>query len=537
MSGGTSIDAAASGQRSAAASGRASNASQTTPVSLLDIVASMPVHSRAVDDSSTQADSEPVEFLPGWLAESDPVHAILMWLDQVNPHQRPTSAKAALRRLDRDVGQIDRMLNGQLNAVMHHPRFLKLESSWRGLRYLVDKTDPEANVKIRVLSLTWKALVRDLDRAIEFDQSQLFKKIYSEEFGTSGGEPFSVLIGDYEMHLRPSAAHKFDDLEALKSLTQVAAAAFTPFIASAHPSLFGLDSFQELERPSDIARVFEQPEYVKWNSLRRMPDSRFLALTLPRVLLRKPYDGRQQAGAKFPFRETMDATNEQHFLWGNGAYAIGGVIIRSFCQNGWLADIRGVRQDREEGGLITGLPEVSWKTDRPGTATKPPLDVVISEAMEADFSNLGFTAICPCDITGIPAIYSTPTLQKPDIYDDANATMSARLSTMLHYVLCISRIAHYIKVLGREKIGSYTEPSDCEEFLNDWLRKYVTQDDDAAPEVKARYPLREAEATIRERPNEPGNYYCTIYLQPHYQMDDMVSAVKLTTEISPARRR
>ncbi len=481
--------------------------------------------------------SEPDEFLDRWLKEKDPIKALAVWIDRSAGRSLPNTARQALRRINREIGQIDQLLNRQLNEVLHHPRFQKLEASWRGVRHLIDCADPDANCKIRLLSLSWGALVRDLDRAIEFDQSQLFKKIYSEEFGTSGGEPYSAILGDYEIHLRPDKNHKTDDVNALKSLTQVMAAAFAPFIASAHPSLFGLDSFQELERPSDLTKLFNQPEYVTWNSLRDLPDSRFLALALPRILMRKPYQGRGKEVAHFPFQETTDSPDEADYLWGNAAYALGGVMIRSFCQNGWLADIRGVRQDRDEGGLITGLPEISWKTDREGIAVKPPVDVVIPESMEAEFSNLGFTALCPCNITRLPAIHSTPSLQKPEQFDNESANTSARLSSMMHYMLCVSRIAHYVKVLGREKIGSYTEAADCEEYLNDWLRRYVTQDDDAEAEIKAKYPLREAEATIREKPGEPGNYYCTIHLQPHYQMDDMVSAVKLTTEISSTSSR
>lgn len=484
--------------------------------------------------AETEEESPTRDFLERWLAERDPIRALAAWIDSSSHRTHPQSAAEALRRINHDIGRIDRILDRQLNVILHEPRFQKLEASWRGLSFLVSHADPEANCKVRVLSMTWPALVRDLDRALEFDQSQFFKKIYSEEFGTSGGEPFSVLIGDYDIHLRPDKEHRTDDVGALASLSQIAAAAFAPFITSADPSLLGLDSFHELERPIDLEKLFSQPEYIAWNSLRKQPDARFLALTLPRILLRKPYDGRRQDSAHFPHRETLDAPNERDYLWGNAAFGLGAVVLRSFCQNGWLADIRGVRQDYEEGGLVTGLPEVSWKTDRDGVAPKPPLDVVISETMEAEFSHLGFTALCPCDITGIPAFHSTPSLQAPEVFDDANATMSARLSSMLHYILCVSRIAHYVKVLGREKVGSYTEPADCEEYLNDWLRQYVTQDDDAEPEVKARYPLREAEATIRERPDEPGHFYCTIHLQPHYQMDDMVSAVKLTTEISPA---
>ncbi|MCA9174397.1 MAG: type VI secretion system contractile sheath large subunit [Planctomycetales bacterium] len=445
-----------------------------------------------------------------------------------------TSLRQLARAINRDVAKIDRLLNGQVNAILHHPRFQKLEGSWRGLQFLASQVSDSAAVKIRVLDVSWKELVRDIDRSIEFDQNRLFKKIYSDEFGTPGGTPYSVLLGDYEIRPRPRPGQPMDDLDALQSISQVAAAAFSPFIASAHPSLLGLDSFTELQRPMDLEAIIDQPEFVKWRRLRREADSRFVGLVLPRVLMRRPYTQAAEPHG-FVFREEVDTGGApKNYLWGNAVYAFGAVLIRAFTQSGWLADIRGVRQDLDEGGIVTGLPTHSFGTDRAGVVTKTSTEVAITDEQENDLAELGMMPLCDCRDTEYSAFYSNPSVQKPELYDDPDVTKNAKISSMLHYMLCVSRIAHYIKVIGREKVGSFMEAGDCEAFLNDWIQKYVTQDDDASPEVKARYPLREAHVEVREHPGKPGTYACVVRMQPHYQLDDMSTSINLTTELAPA---
>lgn len=460
--------------------------------------------------------------------------SLLIYIDQFGPARRPRDKAALARLLNRDVARIDAVLNRQVNCIIHHPRFQKLEASWCGLRYLVNQVDEESNAKVRVLNVGWQALARDFDKAIEFDQSQLFRKIYNEEFGISGGEPVSVLLGDYEVRPRPEADHPIDDIATLQSLSQVAAAAFCPFITSAHPAMFGLNQFGELQRPMNLERIFQQPEYLKWRRLRESDDSRFLGLAMPRVLMRVPYENSTPRADGFSFREDVAAPDASRYLWGNAVYAYGAVLLRAFAQSHWLADVRGVRRDLEEGGLVTGLPVHSFSTERKGITPKYSTDVSISDAQEHELSDLGFLPLCPCKDSEFSAFYSSSSIQRPQTYDRRDATANAKVSAMLQYMLCASRVAHYLKVIGREKVGSFYEAEQCQDFINSWLQQYVTQDDDAEADVKAMFPLREAQVQVREQPGKPGCYFCVIQLQPHYQLDEMATSIQLTTELAPA---
>jgi type VI secretion system protein ImpD len=476
----------------------------------------------------------PAGVLEKFLAESNALEAIKVWRDECGIRDKIKTVPQLLRLLNRDIARIDRLLNTQVNAIIHHPRYQKLEGTWRGLQYLTKQAEDGANVKIRVLNLSWKELTRDMERAMEFDQSQFFRKVYNEEFDTSGGEPYSVLLCDHEVRLRPGPGAPTDDLATLKSVMDIAAAAFAPFITAAHPALFGLESFTELQRPMNLPNMFQQQEYVRWNALRKQEDARFLGMVMPRMLMREPWpdDGTRADG--FRFQEDTSNPHLKGHLFGNAVYALGGVMIRAFCRSGWLADIRGIRRDHDEGGLVTDLPHHHFGTDTRGIASRASTDAMLTDRQEAELSDLGFTSLCPCADTEYSAFHSTPSLQSPKAYSDEEATVNARLSSMMHYMLCVGRIAHYVKVLGREKVGSFSDPEDIQEYLNNWLQKYVTYDVDASEEIKALYPLRAAEAEVREIPGKPGCYYMTINLQPHYQLDDMVSAVKLTTEVGQA---
>ena len=390
--------------------------------------------------------------------------------------------------LSRDIAQLDALLSGQVNAILHHPQFQKLEASWRGLHYLVRQAPEGDNVKIRVLSLSWKELIRDLERAIEFDQSQLFKKVYEEEFGTPGGTPFGVLLGDYEIQHQPSADHPEDDVKTLEMIAQVAAASFAPCIAGAHPAMLDLDSFTELERQPDLPRTFEQLEFLKWKALRDREDARFVGLALPRMLLRLPYpdDGSRIDG--FGFREYVEKPSRDQYLWGNAVYAFGAVLVRAFAANGWLANIRGVQRDPEHGvrggGLVAGLPGQSFRTDRTGIVVKSSTDAVITDYQEKELGELGFIPLCHCQDTDMAAFYGNQSIQKPKVYDEQAATVNARMSAMLQYIFCVARFAHYIKVIGRDKIGSSTEAGDCEDYLRKWLMKYTTGNDTGGRRVQ-----------------------------------------------------
>src|SRR5262249_22136451 len=327
---------------------------------------------------------------------------------------------------------------------------------------------------------------RDLERSLEFDQSQLFRKIYSEEFGTPGGEPFGVLLGDFEIHRQPGPGHPTDDLGTLASIAPVAAAAFCPFLAAAHPSLFDLESFADLERPLNLPRTFEQVEYIKWRALRQTEDARFAGLLVPRVLARLPYADRGSRVDNFRFREEPGDPDRGGYLWGNAVYAFGAVLIRAFADSGWFAQIRGVPTGAPAGGLVTGLPAPSVATDRPGIVAHSSTEVMITDALEKEISELGFIALCHCPDTHVAAFYSNPSIQQPKVYDEAVATANARLSAMLQYMMCVSRFAHYLKVLARDKVGSFIHAADCQDFLQRWLLDYVQSTGKEA--AQAQYP-------------------------------------------------
>ncbi|MGH7127225.1 MAG: type VI secretion system contractile sheath large subunit [Planctomycetaceae bacterium] len=465
--------------------------------------------------------------LQRFLDEADTADAIALWIgDRVY-----ASRRELVERLGRDVAEIDELLSEQVDAILHDPRFQKLEASWRGLSYLVEQAGEAANVKVRVLNATRKELARDLERAIEFDQSTLFRKVYSEEFGTPGGQPFGLLVGDYEVYHHP------EHVEFLKNISKAAAAAFAPFITGVGPAMFGLDDFGGLELPLDLPRTFQQTEYVKWKSLRETEDGRFIGLALPRVLMRPPYEDNGLRNDGFRFVENVAGPNRSRYLWGNAAYALAAVAVRAFAESGWLANIRGVQPGVEGGGLVTGLPSHSFGTDKRGLVPKCSTDVIITDAIEQHLGELGFIPLCDCKDTEYSAFYGNQSIQKPKVYDRLPATINARLSAMLQYMLCVSRFAHYLKIIGRDKVGSFLEARECQSFLQDWLRQYVTAGDDLTDEVKARYPLREGRVEVGELPGKPGSYRSVFHLRPHYQLDELVASIRLVTELAPAGKR
>jgi type VI secretion system ImpC/EvpB family protein len=469
--------------------------------------------------------------LDRFLASTDVGEAIREWLGEI-PSSWHADLKGKLNRaLNRDVARVDELLNAQLNAILHHPAFQKLESGWRGLQHLVDQVPEGANVKIRVLPASWKELVRDQERALEFDQSQLFRKVYSEEFGTPGGEPYGLLIGDYELTHRPFADHPTDDLAALRGISGVAAAAFAPFVTGIDPRFLELESFTELEIPLDLERTFEQLDYVKWRAFRETEDARFSGLLLPRVLYRRPYSDDPGGGRGFAFAEDTSDPTRRGYLWGNPCFAFAAVAVRAFAQSSWLADVRGARPDASNGGRVMGLPWVGYGTGR-GETARSVADAHLTETREKELSDLGFVPLC--HMPGVPeaAFYSTPTAQKPKSFDTANATANAKLSAMLHYMLCVSRFAHYLKVIMRDQVGAFTSPNDVERLLTQWLANYVISNDDASNEMKAKYPLREGKVNVWEVSGKPGTYQCTVLLRPHFQLDQLSAGIRLTTQLN-----
>ncbi len=515
------------GKASTGSSGNEEGRSATVVPSLLD---------RLVEETTSRAPGKENKsgFLDRFLSEKSLTRALKVWLEASPPVRDPRQLVAALNR---DVGMIDQIINAQLNAILHHSDFQRLEAAWRGLDFITRRADEDGDpvVKIKVLNVGWAELERDFDRAIEFDQSQLFRKVYENEFGSPGGEPFGVLIGNYEVRHRVGGGHRHDDVRVLESIAGVAAAAFCPFIANASPAMFGMDDFTSLQQTLDHSRNMEQMDYLKWRALRDADDARFVGLAMPRILMRLPYGPDNYRVDGFSFSEDVSGPSHAKYLWGGAAFAFGSVILRAFADAGWPADVRGVRRGVESGGLVSGLLVHEFGTDSPNVYHKCTTDVVITDRLEKQLSEIGFIPLCHCYDTGHAAFYSVPSIQKPRLYDRAAPTNNARMSSMIQYMLCVSRFAHYIKSMGRDRVGSFTRADQFERFLQDWITQYVVLDDNAPPETKARYPLREAKVQIRDQPGSSGSYQCVIHLVPHYELDDVAASVRLTTEIAPPR--
>jgi type VI secretion system protein ImpC len=409
----------------------------------------------------------------------------------------------------------------QLNEVLHAPSFQKLEGSWRGLKYMLDQSETSDKLKIKVLNVTKKELLRDLQRASEFDQSAMFKKVYEEEYGIFGGAPFGALVGDYEFGKGP------EDIELLEKVAQVASAAHAPFLTAAGPDMLNMDSFTAIDAPRDMAKIFDSSEYAKWKSFRQSEDSRYIGLCLPHVLMRLPYgkSGVQIDG--FNYEEGVDGTDHNKYLWGNAAYALGARLTQAFAQYGWCAAIRGV----EGGGLVEGLPTHNFTTDSGDIALKCPTEAPITDRREKELADLGFIPLVHCKGTDYAAFFSVQSGQKAKVYDSEAANANARLSTQLPYILAISRFAHYLKAMMRDKLGSFMSRTDCERFLNQWIVNYVTPDDTAAPSVKASHPLRDARIEVSEVPGKPGVYRAVSFLRPHFQLDELSVSLRLVAEL------
>jgi len=421
------------------------------------------------------------------------------------------------------IADIDALLSQQLNEIMHAEEFQRLEASWRGLHFLVDQTETSTILKLRVLNVSKDDLRKDLEKATEFDQSALFKKVYEDEYGTFGGAPFGTLIGDYEFGRHPQ------DLALLEKIAGVAAAAHAPFIAAANPQLFNLDSFTEISGPRDLAKIFDTVEYAKWKSFRESDDSRFVGLTLPHILMRLPYGQETVPVEAFNFQEDVDGKDHGKYLWGNAAYAFGTRLTEAFAKYNWSAAIRGV----EGGGLVQGLPTHTFKTDEGEIALKCPTEIAITDRREKELSDLGLIPLVHCKGTDFAAFFGAQSCQKPAKYDTDAANANARLSTQLQYLMATSRFAHYLKAMMRDKIGSFMSRSQCEDFLNRWITNYVLLDDNASQDAKAQRPLREARIDVVDVPGKPGVYRAVAFLKPHFQLDELTVSLRLVADLPP----
>ncbi len=419
------------------------------------------------------------------------------------------------------ISKFDAALSTQMDQILHHPDFQKFEGSWRGLAKLVMGTPTGERLKLKLWVISKEDLLFDLESAVEFDQSSLFKKVYEEQYGTYGGIPFSCLVGDYEFGRDPQ------DVELAMLISNVAACAHTPFITSAAPGLFNFDSFTEMSAPRDLSKVFDGTDAIKWRSFRETDDSRYVVFTLPHVLMRLPYGVATTPTHGFDYEESVDGTDNSKFCWGSAAYALSQNITNAFALYGWTAAIRGV----EGGGLVSDLPAYTFKTSDGDLAVKCPTEVAITDRREKELSDLGFMSLCYCKNTDYAAFFSAQTAQLPKLYDDNSANANSRISARLPYMLNASRFAHYIKAIMRDKIGSFMSRQEVSLYLNSWVAQYILLSDVAPESVKASFPLREARVDVSEVPGSPGSYTAVIFLRPFFQLEELKASIRLVATL------
>jgi len=445
----------------------------------------------------------------------------------------PDNKLVSGKLVDIKVAAIDQAMGVQLDAVLHCPGFQTVESAWRGLHYLVFRAETGKSLKLRVMNVTKAELLKEMEKAPEFDQSHIFKLIYEAEYGTYGGTPYSLLVGDYEF------GRGGPDQKLLGFLAQIAAAAHAPFIAGAYAQLFDLATFEDLARPRDLSKIFEGVELAEWSAFRDNEDSRYVTLALPRVLLRVPYGENTAPVDGIAYEENVTLIGAEQdpnapgprdgrkFLWGNAAYVLAERIVNAFSVYSWTAAIRGVKG----GGLVDGLPVYTYPTAEGDTTMTCPTQVTITDRREKELNDLGFMAICHCKGTNKAAFFGGQTTNAPKKYFSATANANAKLSSMLPYMLAASRFAHYLKVIMRERIGSFMTRANVESFLNDWISNYVLLDDNAPQEVKASYPLRAAQVTVTDDPANPGSYKATVFLKPHFQLEELATSIRLVADL------
>ena len=422
------------------------------------------------------------------------------------------------------VAEIDRKLSEQINLILHHPDFQKLEGAWRGLHHLVSHTETDPQLKIRVMNLSKNDLGRTLKRykGTAWDQSPIFKKVYEEEYGQLGGEPYGCLIGDYYFDHGPQ------DVELLRGMAQVAAASHAPFIAAAAPGLLGMDGWGELANPRDLAKIYSTPDYAAWRSLRDSEDAKYVALTMPRTLSRLPYGAKTDPVEEFDFEEDTGGAESTKYTWQNAAYAMGVNINRSFKQYGWCTRIRGV----ESGGVVDNLPAHVFPTDDGGVDMKCPTEIAITDRRSAELDKMGLMPVVHRKNSDMAAFIGAQSLARPEEYDDPDATANAALSARLPYMFACSRFAHYLKCIVRDKIGSFSTREQMQDWLTRWVLSYVDGDPvNSNEETKAQKPLAAAQVVVEEVEGNPGYYTSKFYLKPHYQLEGLTVSLRLVARL------
>jgi len=429
-----------------------------------------------------------------------------------------------LRTIEAIIAALDAKLTEQINVIMHHEDFQGLESAWRGLHYLVNNTETDETLKIRVLNISKKEVGRTLKRfrGTAWDQSPIFKKLYEEEYGQFGGAPYGLLLGDYYFD------HSPQDVQLLGDMAQVAAAAHAPFIASTSPGVLQMESWGELANPRDLTKIFQTPEYAAWQSLRESEDSRYLGLCMPRFLSRLPYGEKTEPVEEFHFEEDTAGADSNKFCWSNAAYAMGTNITRAFKMYGWTTRIRGI----ESGGAVEGLPAFTFPTDDGGVDMKCPTEIAISDRREAELAKNGFMPLIHKKSSDFAAFIGAQSLQKPQEYDDPAATANANLAARLPYLFASCRFAHYLKCMVRDKIGATMTKAQLESWLQTWLNKYVDgSPDTSGEEWKATHPLAEGLVVVEENEENPGYYSAKFFLKPHYQLEGLTVSLRLVSRM------
>jgi type VI secretion system protein ImpC len=434
-----------------------------------------------------------------------------------------------LRTIESIIAEIDRKLSEQVNLILHHADFQKLEGAWRGLHYLVNNTETDEMLKIRVMNISKKELHKTLKKfkGTAWDQSPIFKKMYEEEYGQFGGEPFGCLTADYHFD------HSPPDVELLGEVAKISAAMHAPFIAGADPSVMQMDSWQELANPRDLTKIFQTPEYAAWRSLRESDDARYIGLAMPRFLARLPYGAKTNPVDEFDFEEDTEGADHNKYTWANSAYAMATNINRSFKLYGWCSRIRGI----ESGGALEGLPTHTFPTDDGGVDMKCPTEIAISDRREAELAKNGFMPLIHKKNSDFAAFIGAQSLQKPFEYDDPDATANANLAARLPYLFATCRFAHYLKCIVRDKIGSFKERDDMQTWLNNWIGNYVLNNPATATEAdKARRPLAAAEVVVEEVEGNPGYYSSKFFLRPHYQLEGLTVSLRLVSKLPSAKK-
>jgi len=458
---------------------------------------------------------EPLAAPPSDPSPADPLHADPLHVERLR------FRAAAL------IAQIDRQLGVQLDAILHHPALQKLESLWRGVAWLAESVD-DPSVRLRILDVRWAEIARDLERALDFDQSALFDIVYSQEFGMPGGRPYGVVVVDHEISHRLGRGSKIDDVAVIEGLMEVAAASFCPFVLGVDPSMLALDGLDELDLRQDLSATFADPSFARWNRIRVRPDSRFIGAVIPRMLVRKPHRGRDHPRLGFVYDEKL--RGPQDMLWVHGGFGVAYVTARAMARHRWPAAIRGTLPPGEA-GIVDGPVRHFLPSDRAGFVARFAIENAVSEDQEVALNDQGLMVLRQLHYTGNAAFMNLPSLHRPPEYDGEAARMNAKMGAMLNYIFCVARFAHYVKVIARDWVGKYNDAGECEKLLQRWLHSYVTGNDDASPEMRVRYPLREGTVSVHEVPGKPGSYGCEIHLRPHYQLDQITSEFRLTTVI------